>query len=208
MKISVSHSAVSPMFSPLTHTSSSVNSLALTPDSTTPALNPLTNAMAQTDEVGYGLTLGSQGLSRTNNDRGTEQLMGLPYLSYSTCLTTSASERTAQHSHMTQQDFSQFLLPPPPSALRQSTQKRGLNKDSAEYRLRRERNNIAVRKSRDKARRRIQLTQQRALQLQEENRQLQTLINQLTQELETLRHFLSQRHLRPKVEEQTRGDNC
>lgn len=73
--------------------------------------------------------------------------------------------------------------------------KRSISKDSAEYRLRRERNNIAVRKSRDKARRRILLTQQRAVQLQEENQKLQMRIGQLTQELDTLKHILSQRHL-------------
>ncbi|XP_048870532.1 CCAAT/enhancer binding protein (C/EBP) 1 [Brienomyrus brachyistius] len=74
-------------------------------------------------------------------------------------------------------------------------QKKSLSKDSIEYRLRRERNNIAVRKSRDKAKRRVQLTQQRAIQLQEENHGLQALITQLTQELDTLKQILSQRHL-------------
>lgn len=91
------------------------------------------------------------------------------------------------------QDFSMFLLPP----LKAPANKRYINKDSAEYRLRRERNNIAVRKSRDKARRRIMLTQQRAQQLQEENQKLQLRIGQLTQELDTLRHILAQRHLHP-----------
>ena len=89
------------------------------------------------------------------------------------------------------QDFSSFLLP----ALRAPVNKRSISKDSTEYRLRRERNNIAVRKSRDKARRRILLTQQRAQQLQEENQKLQMRIGQLTQELDTLKHILSQRHL-------------
>lgn len=89
------------------------------------------------------------------------------------------------------QDFSNFLLP----TLRAPVTKRSLSKDSAEYRLRRERNNIAVRKSRDKARRRILMTQQRALQLQEENQKLQLRISHLTQELNTLKHILSQRHL-------------
>lgn len=89
------------------------------------------------------------------------------------------------------QDFSVFLRP----TLRPPVNKRSISKDSAEYRLRRERNNIAVRKSRDKARRRILLTQQRAMQLQEENQKLQMRIGQLTQELDTLKHILSQRHL-------------
>lgn len=89
------------------------------------------------------------------------------------------------------QDFSSFLQP----TQRAPLNKRSINKDSMEYRLRRERNNIAVRKSRDKARRRILLTQQRAQQLQEENQKLQMRIGQLTQELDTLKHILSQRHL-------------
>lgn len=52
-----------------------------------------------------------------------------------------------------------------------------------------------MRKSRDKARRRVLLTQQRAQQLQNENQKLQMRIGQLTQELDTLKHILSQRHL-------------
>lgn len=94
------------------------------------------------------------------------------------------------------QDFSPFLLP----TLRAPVTKRSISKDSAEYRLRRERNNIAVRKSRDKARRRILMTQQRASQLQEENQKLQMRIAQLTQELDTLKHILSQRHLQAAEE--------
>lgn len=96
-------------------------------------------------------------------------------------------------------EFSQFLLPPPPSTFRQPGQKRGLSKDSIEYRLRRERNNIAVRKSRDKARRRIQLTQQKALELQEENHRLLLHIEQLSHEVDMLSRYLSQRHLQSKV---------
>lgn len=105
-------------------------------------------------------------------------------------------------------DFSQFLLPAPVSSLRQAGQKRGLSKDSVEYRLRRERNNIAVRKSRDKARRRIQLTQQRALQLQDENHRLQLHIQRLSHEVDALRHYLSQRHLQAKGQDGGGQDNC
>ncbi len=103
-------------------------------------------------------------------------------------------------------DFSQFLLPPPPaSTLRPMGQKRGPSKDSVEYRQRRERNNVAVRKSRDKARRRIQLTQQRALQLQDENHRLQLHIQHLSHEVDSLRHYLSQRHLQAS-EQDAAGD--
>ncbi|KAK5898323.1 hypothetical protein CgunFtcFv8_015751 [Champsocephalus gunnari] len=122
-------------------------------------------------------------------------MMGLSYLPYmSSCLSNTSNAGNTNHhqSHVnTQQDFSSFLMP----TLRAPVNKRSLSKDSAEYRLRRERNNVAVRKSRDKARRRIMLTQQRAGQLQEENQRLQSRIGQLTQELDSLKHILSQRHL-------------
>lgn len=105
----------------------------------------------------------------------------------------SSAQSSVPH-HLSLQEFSTFLLPFPPEPP-QNLMKRNLSKDSTEYRLRRERNNIAVRKSRDKARRRIQLTQQRALQLQEENHRLQIVIGQLTHELDTLKNVLSQHHI-------------
>ncbi|XP_070784678.1 CCAAT/enhancer binding protein (C/EBP) 1 [Enoplosus armatus] len=166
----------------------------------TQTLNPTTsnhagsiNQLAQMDMIPYSQP---QGLVRGGcDDRMAEQMMGLSYLPYtSSCLSNTSSAGSTNHhqSHAnTQQDFSSFLLP----TLRAPVNKRSISKDSAEYRLRRERNNIAVRKSRDKARRRIQLTQQRALQLQEENQKLQMRIGQLTQELDTLKHILSQRHM-------------
>ncbi|KAJ8374883.1 hypothetical protein SKAU_G00054630 [Synaphobranchus kaupii] len=107
------------------------------------------------------------------------------YLPYSPCLTTPTTEKQGQQNHMLHEEFTSFLPPPPPALLRQTVQKKSLNKDSTEYRQRRERNNMAVRKSRDKAKRRIQVTQQRMMQLQEENHRLQKLIGQLSQELNT-----------------------
>ncbi|XP_033988513.1 CCAAT/enhancer binding protein (C/EBP) 1 [Trematomus bernacchii] len=151
------------------------------------------NQLSQMDMMPYGQ---AQGLGRGGpDDRVSEQMMGLSYLPYtSSCLSNTSNAGNTNHhqSHInTQQDFSSFLMP----TLRAPVNKRSLSKDSAEYRLRRERNNVAVRKSRDKARRRIQMTQQRAVQLQEENQRLQSRIGQLTQELDSLKHILSQRHL-------------
>ncbi|XP_010884030.1 CCAAT/enhancer binding protein (C/EBP) 1 [Esox lucius] len=185
----------------LTH---ATTTLALSPD--TPV--PLTNQIPQMEGIPYSQSLDAQGLVRTGGNRMAEQMMGLSYLSYAPCINPSSSEIAGQQSHMLQPDFSSFLLPHPPGPLRNHPLKRGLTKDSMEYRLRRERNNIAVRKSRDKARRRIQLTQQRALQLQEENYRLQVLIGQLTQELDTLKNILSQRHLRPRGETAAREEGC
>ncbi|XP_068565579.1 CCAAT/enhancer binding protein (C/EBP) 1 [Cebidichthys violaceus] len=149
--------------------------------------------LAQMDMIPYSQ---SQGLVRG----GSDDMMGLSYLPYtSSCLSNNSSAGSTVHhqSHgNTQQDFSSFLLP----TLRAPVNKRSISKDSAEYRQRRERNNVAVRKSRDKARRRILLTQQRALQLQEENQKLQMRIGQLTQELDSLKHILSQRHLQGSEE--------
>ncbi|XP_072833147.2 CCAAT/enhancer-binding protein epsilon [Pogona vitticeps] len=70
--------------------------------------------------------------------------------------------------------------------------KKSVNKDSLEYRLRRERNNIAVRKSRDKAKRRVMETQQRLVDLLGENERLRSRVDQLVQETETLRDIFRQ----------------
>ncbi|XP_063063336.1 CCAAT/enhancer binding protein (C/EBP) 1 isoform X2 [Engraulis encrasicolus] len=146
---------------------------------------------------------------------GSAQGSGMGYMTTAACSTGNMGDHQAQQNHMAQQDFPSFLLPPPPPPPSSATalhrppmSKKGVNKDSLEYRLRRERNNIAVRKSRDKARRRIQLTQQRALQLQQENQRLTLLIDQLTHELDTLRHYLAQRPAPPLQRAKTEGDAC
>ncbi|XP_061660602.1 CCAAT/enhancer binding protein (C/EBP) 1 [Syngnathoides biaculeatus] len=161
-------------------------------------LNPTTSSspsgsasLGSMDMISYSQ---SQGLRGTSEDRLDEQMMGLPYLPYtSSCLSsaTNSGNHHQNHSGNLQEFSPPFILP----TMRAPVAKRSISKDSAEYRLRRERNNIAVRKSRDKARRRILMTQQRALQLQEENQKLQIKIGQLSQELDTLRHILSQQHL-------------
>ncbi|XP_062848365.1 CCAAT/enhancer binding protein (C/EBP) 1 [Trichomycterus rosablanca] len=198
MSIPHSHSS-SLIFSSQNHTSLVVNN-TLTPDSTTQSPSSLTGNLLQMDGGLYNQSLEAQGLSRAPTNRNGEPVMGLAYLPYSNCPNSTTSERPAQQSHIMHQEFSQFLLPPPPSTLRQPGQKRGLSKDSMEYRLRRERNNIAVRKSRDKARRRIHLTQQKAMELQEENHRLLLHIEQLSHEVDALRHYLSQRHLQAKLD--------
>ncbi|XP_035239370.1 CCAAT/enhancer-binding protein beta [Anguilla anguilla] len=69
--------------------------------------------------------------------------------------------------------------------------KKRLDKDSEEYRQRRERNNLAVRKSRDKAKMRNMETQHKVLELAAENERLQKRVEQLSRELATLRNLLS-----------------
>ncbi len=69
--------------------------------------------------------------------------------------------------------------------------KKRLEKDSEEYRQRRERNNQAVRKSRDKAKIRNMETQHKVLELAAENDRLQKRVEQLSRELSTLRNLLS-----------------
>ncbi|KPP61159.1 CCAAT/enhancer-binding protein epsilon-like [Scleropages formosus] len=195
-------------FSSLDHPSFPGTTLALTCDPSGPPLSSLTNHMAQSDGLAYGQSPGLQGVVRMGSDRMAGQIMGYSYLPYSPCISGPTSDRQRGHV-LHQQEFSPFIPPPPPSLLRPSSlQKKSMSKDSTEYRLRRERNNIAVRKSRDKAKRRVQLTQQRAVQLQEENHKLQLLIGQLTQELDTLKQILSQRHLQHRDGTATEEDNC
>ncbi|XP_070603833.1 CCAAT/enhancer-binding protein delta [Erythrolamprus reginae] len=70
--------------------------------------------------------------------------------------------------------------------------KKGVDRFSPEYRQRRERNNIAVRKSRDKAKRRNQDMQQKLVELSAENDRLHKKIEQLSRDLTSLRHFFKQ----------------
>ncbi|XP_078526841.1 CCAAT/enhancer-binding protein alpha [Lissotriton helveticus] len=73
-----------------------------------------------------------------------------------------------------------------------SRSKKNLDKGSSEYRVRRERNNIAVRKSRDKAKMRNAETQQRVLELSTDNERLRKRVEQLSRELEGLRGLFRQ----------------
>uniref|UniRef100_A0A8C8VEK2 CCAAT/enhancer-binding protein n=1 Tax=Pelusios castaneus TaxID=367368 RepID=A0A8C8VEK2_9SAUR len=80
------------------------------------------------------------------------------------------------------------LLP----AEHRSKTKKSVDKNSSEYRVRRERNNIAVRKSRDKAKQRNVETQQKVMELTNDNDRLRKRVEQLTRELETLRGIFRQ----------------
>jgi len=64
-------------------------------------------------------------------------------------------------------------------------------KGSDEYKQKRERNNVAVRRSRDKAKKKAQETQNKVQCLTEENQHLKDKVNKLQLEIETLRGLLS-----------------
>uniref|UniRef100_A0A3P8RL20 CCAAT enhancer binding protein alpha n=1 Tax=Amphiprion percula TaxID=161767 RepID=A0A3P8RL20_AMPPE len=70
--------------------------------------------------------------------------------------------------------------------------KKHVDKSSPEYRLRRERNNVAVRKSRDKAKMRNMETQQKVVELTTDNDRLRRRVEHLTRELDTLRGIFRQ----------------
>ncbi|NP_001025585.1 CCAAT/enhancer-binding protein delta [Xenopus tropicalis] len=80
----------------------------------------------------------------------------------------------------------------PSSCGKDRTGKKLLDRYSPEYRQRRERNNIAVRKSRDKAKKRNIDMQQKLLELSSENEKLHKKIELLTRDLSSLRHFFKQ----------------
>ncbi|XP_057702026.1 CCAAT/enhancer-binding protein alpha [Corythoichthys intestinalis] len=67
-----------------------------------------------------------------------------------------------------------------------------VDKSSPEYRLRRERNNVAVRKSRDKAKMRNMETQQKVLELGSDNDRLRRRVEHLSRELDALRGLFRQ----------------
>ncbi|XP_016092738.1 CCAAT/enhancer-binding protein delta-like [Sinocyclocheilus grahami] len=67
--------------------------------------------------------------------------------------------------------------------------KKSVDRHSQEYRQRRERNNIAVRKSRDKAKHRNLEMQQKMLEMSADNERLHKTIDRLTRELSSLRNF-------------------
>lgn len=80
---------------------------------------------------------------------------------------------------------------PPPSKMK----KPQADKDSDEYRQRRERNNLAVKKSRMRSKQKAMDTQQRVNELKEENERLEAKIKLLSKELSVLKDlFLEHAH--------------
>lgn len=79
-----------------------------------------------------------------------------------------------------------------PRKMGREKSKKAVDRFSMEYRQRRERNNIAVRKSRDKAKMRNLEMQQKLIELTSENDRLHKTIEQLTRELTGLREFFKQ----------------
>ncbi|XP_014670874.1 PREDICTED: CCAAT/enhancer-binding protein gamma-like [Priapulus caudatus] len=65
-----------------------------------------------------------------------------------------------------------------------------ISKESEEYRKRRQRNNIAVKKSRVNAKMRSQMTMEKVSQLKQENERLESKVKLLTKELGLLRDLL------------------
>ncbi|EDO41258.1 predicted protein, partial [Nematostella vectensis] len=66
-----------------------------------------------------------------------------------------------------------------------------MDKHSEEYRQKRERNNVAVRKSRFKSKQKFIETQSRVEELTEENERLHSRIDIITKELNALRSLFS-----------------
>lgn len=107
-----------------------------------------------------------------------------------TCAQTSVSLPTGQPTPPTSPEPGGCA--PRPHARRLSRDKAGkkcVDRLSVEYRQRRERNNIAVRKSRDKAKRRNLEMQQKLVELSADNERLHKTIEQLSRELSGLRDF-------------------
>ncbi len=98
----------------------------------------------------------------------------------------------------------------PPSKMKKSTS----DKNSDDYRQRRERNNLAVKKSRMRSKQKAQDTQQRVNELKEENERLEAKIKLLSKELSVLKDlFLEHAHnladnVQPPTSSGGPGDLC
>ncbi|XP_026781987.1 CCAAT/enhancer-binding protein delta [Pangasianodon hypophthalmus] len=113
-----------------------------------------------------------------------------------TCAQTSVSIHTGQPTPPSTPEPEPSPSPSSSSPLRRTLKdksKKAVDRLSPEYRQRRERNNIAVRKSRDKAKRRNLEMQQKLMELSAENERLHKTIDQLTRELTSLRHVFKHR---------------
>uniref|UniRef100_UPI0037E78923 CCAAT/enhancer-binding protein delta n=1 Tax=Semicossyphus pulcher TaxID=241346 RepID=UPI0037E78923 len=111
-----------------------------------------------------------------------------------TCAQTSVSLPTGQPTPPTTPEpvSSVSSAKSSPRKMGREKGKKSVDRFSMEYRQRRERNNIAVRKSRDKAKMRNMEMQHKLIELSSENDRLHKTIEQLTRELTGLRDFFKQ----------------
>lgn len=80
---------------------------------------------------------------------------------------------------------------PSPGKVTRKGKKHSVAKNTEEWRQKRDRNNVAVRKSREKSKKKIQETESRVKELEEENRQLQSKITLLSKELNVLKSLFT-----------------
>lgn len=80
---------------------------------------------------------------------------------------------------------------PTPGKATRTKKKRMPEKGTNEYRVKRDRNNVAVRKSREKSKLRVMETEHRVRELEEENQRLQSKIALLTKELNVLKSLFT-----------------
>jgi len=111
-----------------------------------------------------------------------------------TCAQTSMTLHTGQPTPPTTPEPLTVggTVPLGPRKLGKEKGKKNVDRYSPEYRQRRERNNVAVRKSRDKAKRRNLDMQDKMIELSSENERLHKTIEQLTRELTSLRGYFKQ----------------
>ncbi|XP_028831213.1 CCAAT/enhancer-binding protein delta [Denticeps clupeoides] len=105
-----------------------------------------------------------------------------------TCAQTSVTLHTGQPTPPTSPEpHTPHTQPGPRRAARERGAKKPVDRHSPEYRQRRERNNIAVRKSRDKAKQRSVEAQRRLAELSADNARLRDAAERLARELAALR---------------------
>ena len=80
---------------------------------------------------------------------------------------------------------------PAPGKTTRTKKKRMPDKGTCEYRQKRDRNNVAVRKSREKSKIRVMETEHRVKELEDENQRLQSKITLLTKELNVLKSLFT-----------------
>ena len=135
------------------------------------------------------------GLNTFSNDNN-----GFPNTPITDFTTQSPLAATSGNASVSMSSLSEILVGTDPAPGKMPRQKSGkqsaskkkmADKNSNEYLEKRERNNIAVRKSRIKTKQRVQETEQRVKELEDENTQLQSRITLLMKELNVLKSLFA-----------------